>query len=92
MALPDLFMFAPDKWESSRVRASLFASVGWQDFSTAPDGFIFHRFSPFLGFCPRFTLGLSFPGQEAILGLLRKDPFFGKTSAFLLGFVYGWDL
>lgn len=32
MALPDLFMFAPDKWESSQVKVSLFASVGWQGF------------------------------------------------------------
>lgn len=32
MVLPDLFMFAPDKWESSQANASLFSSVGCQGF------------------------------------------------------------
>lgn len=32
MVLPDLFMFASDKWERSQANALLFSSVGCQGF------------------------------------------------------------
>lgn len=63
MVLPDLFMFAPDKWESGQANASfasLFSSVGCQGFKRGTRLFYFLQIflSTVYGFPSPFQTGV----------------------------------